>query len=59
MFRRQVAELEEARDELRKQPDAKPADDDPRLMDILLEIKAFRETADNIERELKGEAEND
>ena len=52
IFRQQIAHLERAREQLRRMPKAKPADDNPELMNVLQQLQAIREMVDDMEREI-------
>ncbi len=52
IFRQQVEHLELVREKLRRMPKAKPADDNPELMNILQQLQAIRKMVDDMEREI-------
>ena len=54
MLRRQISDLEKARTQLQRK--GKTADDDPELMDLVLELRAFRKTLAEWEEELQGDS---
>jgi hypothetical protein len=51
---RQLAELEKIR--ARLQREGKTADDDPELMEVVLELRKFRQSVAEWERELEDES---
>jgi hypothetical protein len=58
-LRQQVADLEETRERLKRNRETRPADDNPELMDVILELRAIRKLADNVARELGGDVPTD
>ena len=63
-LKRQIAELEETKEELHDWHASKPiparkpltADDDPELLGVVLELRALRQMATELENELRGES---